>query len=176
MWTHPSFALLNTALCFFHCFKISTHLNGGYRMSPPPGCSRGIYKLMIKCWLVYVHTHTHTTHARTHTHTHTQTRTHTHTHTPHTHTHACAHTLHVTSCIPSAGILTQRSAPPLGWCTEPSRSRGWLCWPWTVLPSDLALSTQMRMSLGHLWLQEKACTETYKLHIADNLESCVQTC
>ena len=28
----------------------------GYRLSPPPGCPRAVYKLMVQCWwVVYIH-------------------------------------------------------------------------------------------------------------------------
>jgi serine/threonine protein kinase len=30
--------------------EVVQRLHAGYRMPPPPGCPRGIYKLMIKCW------------------------------------------------------------------------------------------------------------------------------
>ena len=28
-------------------------LEKGYRLSPPPGCSRPVYELMISCWYVW---------------------------------------------------------------------------------------------------------------------------
>ena len=28
-------------------------IKNGVRLSPPPGCPRAIYKLIIQCWLVY---------------------------------------------------------------------------------------------------------------------------
>ena len=34
-----------------HVLQVIRTINAGGRLSPPPGCPRSIYELMIKCWL-----------------------------------------------------------------------------------------------------------------------------
>ena len=29
-------------------------VDAGYRLPPPPGCPRAIYRVMIKCWYVFI--------------------------------------------------------------------------------------------------------------------------
>ena len=47
-----------TAISHLYCICMSVYqqfynnLLEGYRQSPPPGCPRSIYKLMMDCWLV----------------------------------------------------------------------------------------------------------------------------
>ena len=34
---------------YFVC-KILERLETGYRLPPPPGCPRSVYRIMMKCW------------------------------------------------------------------------------------------------------------------------------
>ena len=37
----------NYSICFMQAVEM---IRNGVRLSPPPGCPRAIYKLMIQCW------------------------------------------------------------------------------------------------------------------------------
>ena len=37
--------------------QIVAVINSGYRLPPPSGCPRFMYKLMIRCWYVYLCTY-----------------------------------------------------------------------------------------------------------------------
>ena len=44
-------------MCLYGCvllllFKVIEKIESGYRLPPPPGCPRTIYRTMIKCWYV----------------------------------------------------------------------------------------------------------------------------
>ena len=37
-----------------YILKAVEKIESGYRLPPPPGCPRAIYKTMIKCWYVII--------------------------------------------------------------------------------------------------------------------------
>ena len=43
-------------LCFYclynYLLQVIEKIESGYRLPPPPGCSRTIYRMMVKCWYV----------------------------------------------------------------------------------------------------------------------------
>ena len=39
-----------------YILKAVEKIESGYRLPPPPGCPRAIYKTMIKCWYVIIAT------------------------------------------------------------------------------------------------------------------------
>ena len=40
---------------YFLFLKMLEKIDSGYRLPPPPGCPRTIYRVMIKCWYVRKH-------------------------------------------------------------------------------------------------------------------------
>ena len=43
-------------VCF--AWKALDKIDNGYRLPPPPGCPRTMYRAMIKCWYVFIATGT----------------------------------------------------------------------------------------------------------------------
>ena len=39
-------------LCIYHDLKTLKKIDDGFRLPPPPGCPRTIYRVMVKCWYV----------------------------------------------------------------------------------------------------------------------------
>ena len=41
---------VHTLICMSTLIKALKKIDSGYRLPPPPGCPRTIYRAMIKCW------------------------------------------------------------------------------------------------------------------------------
>ena len=46
----PSTEILHFCACMVYTIKAMKLVDSGYRLPPPPGCSKELYKLMIRCW------------------------------------------------------------------------------------------------------------------------------
>ena len=45
-----SYKCIEVLIIVSSLFKILELLRVGFCQAPPPGCSRGIYRLMVRCW------------------------------------------------------------------------------------------------------------------------------